>query len=119
MVADTKTSEVVSAVVPVSNSKAPSEGFECVGCGRRYTIKVPNPDDTKFQTQGWPTAADGSKVLCDKKTFPEKLTAYAEHRKGVNTMKNPGNITNCCNHTVLFPLSERSFRGDRLRSKGG
>ena len=86
-VADTKTSEVVSAVVPVSNSKAPSEGFECVGCGRRYTVKVPNPDDTKFQTHGWPTAADGSKVLCDKKNFPEKLTAYAQHRKDVVSRK--------------------------------
>ena len=68
-------------MVPSSNSKAPNEGYDCVGCGRKYTIKFPNPDVTKYQTHGWPSTADGSRLLCDLKTFPEKLASYAARRK--------------------------------------
>ena len=76
------TPDVVSAVFPLG-PRPPTEGFECVGCKRKFTSTVPNPDVSKYQTHGWPTTSDGTKVLCDKKTFPIELASYAERRKGM------------------------------------
>ena len=74
--------EVVSAVFP-SGSSIPKDGYECVGCRRKFTSIFPNPDVNKYQTHGYPTTADGIKILCDKKIFPEAIAAHAERRKSV------------------------------------
>ena len=75
-----KSPDAVAAVAPNPKTRFPKEGFECVGCGKKYTALDPNPDKMKHQAHGWPATADGSIVLCDDVKFKDKLNAYAAQR---------------------------------------
>lgn len=71
--------------VPGSIS-GPKLGFECPGCKRKFT-NLENPDVKLFQTHGWPTTADGTKIECDHVTDKAAMDRWIEKRKQL-TAKN-------------------------------
>ena len=71
--------------VPAPTS-GPKLGLECPGCKRKLT-NLESPDFKLFQTRGWPTTADGTKIECDHVTDKAAMDRWIQKRKQL-TAKN-------------------------------